>query len=285
MKYRGKLFGAALGFTFGGPIGALLGGALGAAVDAVDLDDSRAVTDGVLHYLLAVAASDGPVNGAETGAIRGFFLRMAGRSPGSGGSPSPGAGFGAGGGLVAESVDRYIRRALNQPASIPHGKINEATSYEQRLFLLKLGYEVAVSDGPLNPAEDECLSRSGSLFQLHAYDCSLIKTGYVRGRSRSAESGAHPGSGSGGSGGFFSSGGGAGPDVFRDTDEYQDPYVLLEVSPACSREELQKAYRRLAAKYHPDRVAHLGQDFIDLATVKFNQISRAYECICRERGL
>jgi DnaJ-domain-containing protein 1 len=56
-----------------------------------------------------------------------------------------------------------------------------------------------------------------------------------------------------------------------------DPYTLLEVSPHASPEEIKAAYRRAVSRYHPDKVAHLGEEFQDLAHRKFLAIQRAYE--------
>ena len=56
-----------------------------------------------------------------------------------------------------------------------------------------------------------------------------------------------------------------------------DPYTLLEVSPHASPEEIKAAYRRAAARYHPDKVAHLGKEFQELAHQKFVAIQQAYE--------
>jgi DnaJ like chaperone protein len=42
-------------------------------------------------------------------------------------------------------------------------------------------------------------------------------------------------------------------------------------------DEIKKAYRQLAAKYHPDRVAHLGPELVELTSEKFKQIKAAYE--------
>jgi DnaJ like chaperone protein len=74
------------------------------------------------------------------------------------------------------------------------------------------------------------------------------------------------------------------PGHYRETQavrESDNPYAVLGVRPGCSMEEVQKAYRELAARYHPDKVSHLGQEFIDLATAKFTEIQRAYEAIVK----
>jgi hypothetical protein len=58
-----------------------------------------------------------------------------------------------------------------------------------------------------------------------------------------------------------------------------DPYTLLEVSPRASPEEIKAAYRRAVARYHPDKVAHLGQEFQELAHKKLLAIQQAYESL------
>jgi DnaJ like chaperone protein len=41
----------------------------------------------------------------------------------------------------------------------------------------------------------------------------------------------------------------------------------------------------MAIKYHPDKVATLGEDVQKAAEEKFKTISQAYEAICKERGI
>ena len=41
----------------------------------------------------------------------------------------------------------------------------------------------------------------------------------------------------------------------------------------------------MAIKYHPDKVATLGEDVQKAAEEKFKAVSKAYEEICRERGI
>lgn len=62
-------------------------------------------------------------------------------------------------------------------------------------------------------------------------------------------------------------------------------YRILEITPDATNEEVKKAYRKMAVKYHPDKVATLGEDIQKAAEVKFKAISQAYEAICRERGM
>lgn len=58
-----------------------------------------------------------------------------------------------------------------------------------------------------------------------------------------------------------------------------DPYTLLEVSPQASPEEIKAAYKRAVARYHPDKVAHLGKEFQELAHKKLLAIQQAYEIL------
>ena len=62
-------------------------------------------------------------------------------------------------------------------------------------------------------------------------------------------------------------------------------YRILEISPNATDDEVKKAYRKLAVKYHPDKVATLGEDVQKAAEEKFKAVSQAYEAICKERGI
>lgn len=61
-------------------------------------------------------------------------------------------------------------------------------------------------------------------------------------------------------------------------------YKVLEVEPEADEDEIKKAYRRMANKYHPDKVNHLGEDFLAVAEDKFKAINTAYQQIKQERG-
>ncbi|MBQ3065984.1 MAG: J domain-containing protein [Clostridia bacterium] len=61
-----------------------------------------------------------------------------------------------------------------------------------------------------------------------------------------------------------------------------DPYKILGVSRDASDEEIKKAYRALARKYHPDNYA--GSDLADLAGERMKEINEAYDTIQKERA-
>ena len=62
-------------------------------------------------------------------------------------------------------------------------------------------------------------------------------------------------------------------------------YTALEITPSATNEEVKKAYRRMAMKYHPDKVANAGEEIRQQATDKFRAINEAYEHIKQQRGI
>lgn len=62
-------------------------------------------------------------------------------------------------------------------------------------------------------------------------------------------------------------------------------YQALEITVSATNDEVKKAYRRMAMKYHPDKVASAGENVKQKANEKFRAINEAYETIKKERGI
>ena len=62
----------------------------------------------------------------------------------------------------------------------------------------------------------------------------------------------------------------------------KNPYEVLGVSPNATDEEVKKAYRELARKYHPDK--YRDSDLADLASEKMKEVNAAYEEIQKMRA-
>ena len=77
--------------------------------------------------------------------------------------------------------------------------------------------------------------------------------------------------------------GGARPEDLTADFSRMDPYALLEVPRTATTDEIRTAYKRAVARYHPDKVAHLGKEFQELAHRKLLAIQQAYETLQEAR--
>jgi DnaJ like chaperone protein len=68
-------------------------------------------------------------------------------------------------------------------------------------------------------------------------------------------------------------------------EDLESAYNVLGVSKSSSDQEIKIAYRKMANKYHPDKIAHLGDDFKDIAQDKFKSVSDAYQKIKKDRNI
>ena len=63
-----------------------------------------------------------------------------------------------------------------------------------------------------------------------------------------------------------------------------NPYKVLEITETATDSEVKKAYRKLAIKFHPDKIGDLGEGPRKLAKERFLQVQGAYEQIKKSRG-
>ena len=68
----------------------------------------------------------------------------------------------------------------------------------------------------------------------------------------------------------------------RDLKTTADPYTLFKLSPNATQAEIDARYKELAKDYHPDRVAHLGEDLRKVAHEKMIEIQHAYDLLSQK---
>jgi len=74
-----------------------------------------------------------------------------------------------------------------------------------------------------------------------------------------------------------------GADQAAEEDPFKDgaPQKILGIEKDASKAEIKTAYKKLIARYHPDKVQHLGKEFQELAHKKFVAIQKAYDILVR----
>ena len=120
-------------------------------------------------------------------------------------------------------------------------------NYSQRLQLFQYLVSIATADGDFSSSEKSVLEAIASAIRLTSTDAASIIAMYYK--------------------------------------EADSAYTVLEISPSATDDEVRSAYRRMAMKYHPDRVATLGPEVQKAAEEKFKKIQEAYATIKKQRGI
>ena len=61
-------------------------------------------------------------------------------------------------------------------------------------------------------------------------------------------------------------------------------YELLQIATSAPADEIKRAFRREIARYHPDKVQHLGPEFQEIAASKAAELTEAYKTLANPEG-
>ncbi len=144
------------------------------------------------------------------------------------------------------TIQRTLEFALKQDIDLKETceNFSKASRYEERLMLLRVVYLVAKADGVIHSSEKIAIEEIVSYLKISEDDYMSLQ-------------------------GAFG----------KSDDRY---YQILGLKRGVIKSEVKRAYRKLALKHHPDRVAHLGEEYKKIATEDFKKISEAYEKVLQE---
>ena len=152
-----------------------------------------------------------------------------------------------------EALDalRMLRELLKQNIDYRAvaGQVRMNVTYSARLQLLHVLFSIAMSDGQMPEREMAVVKAIADAMGVYDSDFRSIMA-------------------------MFS--------VSRNEDW---AYEVLEIKKEATDDEVKKAYRRMAMKYHPDKLSGMGEDIKQQSTEKFRKINEAYEHIKSVRGM
>jgi len=149
---------------------------------------------------------------------------------------------------VAKEQIPLLKKILEQEIPVQQVclQIKQYMEYASRLQLMHFLWGIAGADNYFHPNEISIIETIGKYLGIRQNDFTSIKAMFV-----------------------------------KDTDS---AFKILEITPDATNDEIKKAYRKMAVKYHPDKVSHLGEEFQKAAEEKFQKVNEAYEGIKKQRG-
>ena len=197
-------------------------------------------------YIIAV---DGKIMHSEMELVRRFLLQNFGESAKKQGEE-----------ILLKLFEQQKRMGMQQYRSVIQDSCHQIRAnmmYEQRLQLLNFLVMIAQADNVVSAEEIQALKEIAIHMGLEPSDVDQML-------------GMHGGSSSSGS---------------SSTTSLEDAYRILGITPDASNDEVKAAYRKMALKHHPDKVAALGEDVRRAAEKKFQEINDAKEKIYKARGI
>ena len=150
-----------------------------------------------------------------------------------------------------ERAEKYIlmlREILKQDIQIydVSQQIGRFMDYSSKLQLLHYLFGIASADGTTHENEVDVISVISKYMGISSPDFQSIKAMFVQ--------------------------------------QVDSAYKILGIDANATDDEVKKAYREMAKKYHPDKVAYLGEDVRKSAEQKLQEVNEAYDKIRKQRG-
>jgi DnaJ like chaperone protein len=127
-------------------------------------------------------------------------------------------------------------------------QLNSHINHSSRLEIIHFLFGVSAADNEIHPNEVEQIKRIATYMNINSYDFESIQSMFLSERSNS-----------------------------------EKWYTILGITKDATDTELKKAYRKMAVKYHPDKLIGVSDDIKKLAEEKFLVVKESYEQIMKGR--
>jgi DnaJ like chaperone protein len=247
-SFKGKLIGAGIGAFLGGPVGALVGAMIGHYFHDLRQDET------IPRYSRQIYRQPVYAEFIFTANLVALLTAVA-KADGQVDREEVAVirrffqhnlGYR---GEELQLIKNLIKQALRTELDVAQvcRQFYSVSNYHTRLLLVRLVYMVAYADKVIKDSEQALIDRIVALLGISAADHRSIRGEFV-----------------------------------ADENRY---YQILGVNPGTPADEIKRAYRELVKKYHPDKVAHLGEEYTKIANERLSQINEAYDHLSRKLGL
>lgn len=251
-----KWIGGALGWSFGGPIGAIIGLAIGSMVDAMSSNNGNPFSGEGSGGQRSTTYRTQTRPRTQSGDFEVSLLILASIViKADGKQDQRELDF-----VRAQFVNMYgkdranhafrLFKEINKQQNISTRQvclqIRQMMEHASRLQLIHFLFGIAKADGAVTEVEERQIHTMAGYLGISSRDYESIKAMFY--------------------------------------NSSNNAYKILEIDKSATVDEIKKAYRTMAKKYHPDKVIHLGKEHQKGAEEKFRQVQAAYEQIQKERG-
>lgn len=162
---------------------------------------------------------------------------------------------------IADHLPDAIRKSREYPLTARKIAIwlRVRLNYDKRTQVMYFLFGLAVVDGRVDAGELALLQNIADILEITPKDFESIRSSYKQQHQRKSTSTSS-------TGGY---------------SRRKTAAKILGVSEHASTDEIKKAYRRLAKKYHPDAYYNESEAHIELAEKRFVEIRKAYEILIR----
>jgi DnaJ like chaperone protein len=159
---------------------------------------------------------------------------------------------------IEEILDKEL--AYNRSIVSLSMDINRILSYSLKISLVDFLFQLATTSGLATNLEKNLLEEFVRVLQITNQDYKYLKIRYFFNNNSNKNYYSS----------FFS-------DINKNNNQREKYCKIMEIGSDANQEEIKAQYRKLAKRFHPDVVAHLGEKERKLAEIKMKQIQEAYE--------